>query len=278
MSAATIVFACVHSAGRSQMASAFFNRLADPSLAIATSAGTQPAERVHPEVVAAMREVGIDLQRAQPQLLTPELAREAAWLVTMGCGEECPIVPGARREDWPLADPKGQSAVTVRAIRDEVRKRVEAFVRREGYVAVAVEQAGRDAIPEVLAFLADNGLPAAGLAEHATDLLVARDRGRLVATAALETYGRDALLRSVAVDATVRGTGLGQRVTRAALDLAARRGVARVFLLTETAGAFFPRFGFVSIERTMVPDTIRRTVEFASACPAGARVMMLELA
>ena len=131
-----IVFACVHSAGRSQMAAAFFNHLADSSRVRATSAGTQPAARVHPEVVVAMREVGIDLSGARPQQLTPDLASDAAWLVTMGCGEECPIVPGARREDWPLQDPKGQDIAAVRAIRDEVRARVEAFVQREGYSPV----------------------------------------------------------------------------------------------------------------------------------------------
>ena len=90
-------------------------------------------------------------------------------------------------------------------------------------------------------------------------------------------YGRDALLRSVAVDPSLRGTGLGQRLTRAALDRAKASGVTRVFLLTETAAAFFPKFGFTTIERAGVPDSIRGTVEFASACPASAHVMVLEL-
>lgn len=272
-----IVFACVHSAGRSQMAAAFFNHLADSSRVHATSAGTHPAARVHPEVVAAMREVGIDLSRARPQQLTPDLASHAAWLVTMGCGEECPIVPGARREDWPLQDPKGQDLAAVRAIRDEVRTRVEAFVQREGYGPIPIESADRNALSEIAAFLTANGLPVAGLAEHATDFLVARDAGRLVSTAALEVYGRDALLRSVAVDPAARGTGLGQRMTRAALDRATQRGVSRVFLLTETAATFFPKLGFRSIERSSVPDSIRGTIEFASACPASAQVLVLEL-
>jgi arsenate reductase (thioredoxin) len=272
-----IVFACVHSAGRSQMAAAFFNELADPLRAVATSAGTQPAARVHPEVVTAMREVGIDLERAVPRRLSPELAREAAWLVTMGCGEECPLVPGVKREDWPLPDPKGQGIEAVRAIRDQVRARVEAFVRREGFDEAAIVQAAPNETPEVLSFLAAYGLPAAGLAEHASAVLVARHGGGLVGTAALEIYGSDALLRSVAVDPTRRGTGLGQRLTRAALDLARQRGARRVFLLTETAPAFFPRFGFADVERSRVPDSIRGTVEFASACPASARAMVLEL-
>jgi arsenate reductase len=259
------------------MAAAFFNRLADPSRAVSLSAGTHPAEQVHPEVVSAMGEIGIDLHSARPQQLTRDLARDAAWLVTMGCGEECPIVPGVKREDWPLRDPKGQGVEAVRAIRDEVRARVEAFAQREGYAAVTIEESGHDTLPEILAFLAANRLPDAGLREHAAALLVARQTGRLVGTAALEMYGGEALLRSVAVDVTLRGTGQGRRLTRAALERAKQLGARRVFLLTETASGFFPRFGFVDIERSSVPDSIRGTVEFASACPASARVMLLEL-
>jgi arsenate reductase len=124
----TVLFACVHNAGRSQMAAAFFNALADPQRARAISAGTHPADRVHPEVVEAMREVGIDLSGAVPQRLTPELAAGARILVTMGCGDECPFVPGARVIDWPLDDPRGRDIASVRAIRDEIRSRVEALL------------------------------------------------------------------------------------------------------------------------------------------------------
>ena len=124
----TVIFACVHNAGRSQMAAAFFNALANPSTSRAVSAGTEPGERVHPVVVEAMREVGIDLQAAVPRLLTPELAKDAAWLITMGCGEACPVLPGVHRADWPLDDPKGQPLARVREIRDDVRRRVEAFL------------------------------------------------------------------------------------------------------------------------------------------------------
>ena len=130
----TVIFACVHNAGRSQMAAAFFNKLADPAKARALSAGTQPGERVHPEVVAVMREVDIDLSAARPQKLTSELAAGARLLVTMGCGDECPVVPGLRRDDWPLDDPKGQPVERVRAIRDDIRARVEALVLREGAI------------------------------------------------------------------------------------------------------------------------------------------------
>jgi arsenate reductase len=133
----TVLFACVHNAGRSQMAAAFFNALADAALGHAWSAGTQPEEHVHPEVVAVMREAGIDLSTVQPQRLTEELARRAQLLVTMGCGDDCPVVPGLRRDDWALPDPKGQPLERVRAIRDEIRRRVERLIGEEGVVPTA---------------------------------------------------------------------------------------------------------------------------------------------
>ena len=127
-----VIFACVHNAGRSQMAAAFFNQLADPQKARAISAGTEPAGRVHPEVQAVMQEMGIDLGQAKPQKLTEELARDAQLLITMGCGDECPCVPGLRRDDWPLRDPKGLPTEAVRTIRDEVKDRVNALITSEG--------------------------------------------------------------------------------------------------------------------------------------------------
>jgi arsenate reductase (thioredoxin) len=129
----TVIFACVHNAGRSQMSAAFFNLLSDPARARAISAGTQPADRVHPVVVEAMKEVGIDLSGARPQRLTEELARGAQLLVTMGCGDECPYVPGLRIDDWPLPDPKGQALEQVRATRDDIRRRVAALLAAEGW-------------------------------------------------------------------------------------------------------------------------------------------------
>jgi arsenate reductase (thioredoxin) len=123
-----VIFACVHNAGRSQMAAAFFNQLADPAKAEGISAGTEPGLRVHPEVLTVMQEVGIDLTAAKPQKLTQELANDAALLITMGCGDKCPYVPGLRRDDWPLRDPKGLPAEEVRAIRDDVKQRVQELI------------------------------------------------------------------------------------------------------------------------------------------------------
>ena len=129
----TVLFACVHNAGRSQIAAAFFNALADPALAGAISAGTEPLSQVHPEVVDSMREAGIDLGGMTPTRLTDDVAAAAHLLVTMGCGERCPVVPGARRLDWSVADPKGQPPARVRAIRDEIEARVRALVAAEGW-------------------------------------------------------------------------------------------------------------------------------------------------
>jgi arsenate reductase len=126
---AKVVFACVANAGRSQMAAALFNKLADPTRARAISAGTRPGSAVHPEVVTAMRDLGIDLSSATPQYLSTDLVKDAHIVITMGCGDECPLVPGVERDDWPLDDPKGRPVEAVREIRDEIKRRVEALVK-----------------------------------------------------------------------------------------------------------------------------------------------------
>ena len=130
---ANVLFACVHNAGRSQMAAAIFNRHADPARARAISAGTNPAERVHPEVAAAMTESGIDLGGALPRRLTLSLATTADLLVTMGCGEDCPVVSGLERLDWAIPDPKGRSAAEVTAILVEIERRVLGLIRSRGW-------------------------------------------------------------------------------------------------------------------------------------------------
>jgi arsenate reductase len=126
----TYLFACVHNAGRS-IAAALFNLYANGNGCLAISAGTEPAAEVHSEVVQVMNEIGIDLSSASPQKLTPELARSASVLVTMGCGEACPYVPGLRIVDWALPDPKGQPLETVRAIRDEIHGRVKQLIQED---------------------------------------------------------------------------------------------------------------------------------------------------
>ncbi len=119
-----VIFACIHNAGRSQMAAAFFNECADSTKAHAVSAGTDPAERIHDCVLSAMEEVSIDLSAEKPQLLNSELASDVDLLITMGCGEACPYIPNLKRDDWPIADPKGKAPEEVRAIRDDIKARV----------------------------------------------------------------------------------------------------------------------------------------------------------
>jgi protein-tyrosine-phosphatase len=124
---ATALFVCLHNAGRSQMSQALFERAAEGRHR-ALSAGTTPADRVHPEVVEVMRELGIDLAEREPKLLTRELAEQADVVVTMGCGDECPYIPGRRYLDWDLQDPKGRPLDEVRATRDDIDRRVRELV------------------------------------------------------------------------------------------------------------------------------------------------------
>ncbi len=121
---AHVLFVCLHNAGRSQMSQALFEQAAD-GRHTAASAGTAPGERVHPEVVEVMRELGIDLSDRRPQLLTRELAQQADVVVTMGCGDHCPFIPGKRYIDWELPDPSGRPVDEVRATRDEIAQRVQ---------------------------------------------------------------------------------------------------------------------------------------------------------
>jgi arsenate reductase len=127
---ASVLFVCLHNAGRSQMSQALFER-AVAGRHIALSAGTMPAEHVHPEVVEVMQELGIDLSGRRPQLLTRELAEQADIVVTMGCGDECPYIPGKRYLEWDLPDPKGRPLDEVRALRDDVARRIDSLLANE---------------------------------------------------------------------------------------------------------------------------------------------------
>jgi arsenate reductase (thioredoxin) len=124
---ATVLFVCLHNAGRSQISQALFEQAAQ-GRHHALSAGTTPADHVHPEVIEVMREIGIDIADHRPQLLTRELAQQADLVITMGCGDQCPYIPGKRYIDWDLPDPKDLPLESVRAIRDEIDQRVRALV------------------------------------------------------------------------------------------------------------------------------------------------------
>jgi arsenate reductase (thioredoxin) len=131
---ATALFVCLHNAGRSQMSQALFERAANGRHR-ALSAGTTPADRVHPEVVEAMRELGIELSDRTPRMLTTDMAEQADVVVTMGCGDECPYIPGRRYVDWDLQDPKGLPLEEVRAIRDDIESRVAELVAELDYAS-----------------------------------------------------------------------------------------------------------------------------------------------
>ena len=133
MKPTTVLFACIHNAGRSQMAVTFFNAAVDATKARGLSAGTQPGVRIHPEVVEAMKEEGFDLSAVKPEALTAQLQGETDFLVTMGCGEACPLIPAVRRMDWEIADPKGQEIARVRAIRDDIKGRVADLIEERGW-------------------------------------------------------------------------------------------------------------------------------------------------
>ena len=128
-----VLFVCSRNAGRSQIATAFCNVLGHPERVRATSAGLDPAPRVHPDVVAAMQEVGIDLSQVRPLELTARMQTEVLFLVTMGCGERCPLIPAGRRVDWELDDPEGQPLGRVREIRDQIKELVQGLIVERGW-------------------------------------------------------------------------------------------------------------------------------------------------
>lgn len=125
----TVLFVCVHNAGRSQMAAGWLSHLAGDRIQV-RSAGSEPADQVNPAAVTAMREVGIDIAREQPKILSAEAVSAADVVITMGCGDTCPVFPGIRYEDWDLTDPAGQPIEVVRGVRDDIRERVTALIKQ----------------------------------------------------------------------------------------------------------------------------------------------------
>jgi len=275
-----VLFACVHNAGRSQMASAWFNAMADPSRARAVSAGTQPAARVHPEVVTAMGEVGLDLAKATPRGLTSALARDADLLVTMGCEEECPVVPGLERIDWKLLDPKGETLGRVRAIRDDLRERVRALIDERRWAAQSsfrVRPARQDDFPAVKKLLENADLPLGGVREHWDHFLVAEASNQVMGAVGVEIYGSCGLLRSLVVDVRFRNRGVGQALVASLNPLIRAARVSSLFLLTTTAADYFKHLGFERIRREQLPASLNASEELRGACPASAVAMAAQV-
>lgn len=269
----TVLFACVHNAGRSQMAAAWFNALSDPAQARGISAGTAPGSRVHPEVVEVMREVGIDLAAQQPRFLSEALTREATLLVTMGCGEACPVVPGLRRLDWPLEDPKGKPLDRVREIRGEVRDHVVRLVAEQGWArAIDIQPLGEADLAAVRALLEQQRLPTQGVSQ--TDgFYVARADDRVIGSIGVEHHGEAGLLRSLVVDAAQQKRGVAAALVQRAVEHGARAGLKALYLLTTTAPGFFEKHGFERCPRTDAPLGIQGSWEFRTGCPDAAIFM-----
>jgi arsenate reductase len=266
------------------MAAALFNRYADPRQATGISAGTEPGARVHPEVLQAMKEIDIDLSAEVPQFLSEELATTANVLVTMGCGETCPVVAGVERHDWPLEDPKGKPLAQVRKIRNEVRDRVRAFLAAKGWGRniedtneVEVGPARKEDEGAVRMLLEASALPVSGVELAFPDGYVVARTEVVIGCAGLEVHDGDGLLRSIAVRGTGRHLGLGSKLVQDRVQAAKSQGLRDLYLITTTAAAFFERLGFEPIDREAVPAGIRRSAEFASICPSSAAVLRRSL-
>jgi thioredoxin type arsenate reductase len=271
-----VLFLCVANSARSQLAEGLARRMFGSGTRV-QSAGSRPG-RVNPNAIEAMREVGIDIS-AQRSKSVDEIDPASVDVVVTLCAEEvCPIWPGRfTRLHWPLADPatsdpsvsRDQVLARFRTTRDELERRLWELAASQPRADVTIEPANANDRAVVDGLIARSDLPITVVAEQfPTAYVVARRRGAVVGVAALEICGDVGLLRSVAVDAAERGSGLG--VTLVANRLSSARGVSlhSVYLLTTTAAPFFARFGFTPVARDAAPAALQATSEFASLCPA----------
>jgi thioredoxin type arsenate reductase len=280
MSKQRILVLCTGNSARSQMAEGWLRAQARDRFDV-FSAGSRPTGSVHPGAIQAMAEIGIDIGHQSSKSMSEFVGQSFDCVITVceSAAEACPVLPGPAKRlhhDFPdpAKAPADQQDVVFRQVRDELAAWLQQQLDLDG-IAVGMAQPGD--LPAILALLAENNLPPDGLAEHVGTTLVARHDGTIVGSAALELYDTSALLRSVSVSSALQKRSLGQRLTRAALALARQCGVEQVFLLTETASEFFPRFGFQPVERGSVPAAVQRSVEFTTACPVSALVMKAAL-
>jgi arsenate reductase len=251
--------------------------------ALVQSAGAQPAF-VHPLAIEVMREVGIDLSTHHSKSVDSIDPAGIDTVITLCAEEVCPVfLSKARRLHWPIPDPAGEASASredslarFRAARDEIRARVERLAGDE--IAPEIREAAAGDLEEVRRLLLDCGLPDAGLEDqwpHA--YAVVKEGDRVVASAGLEKYENEGLLRALAVAEHLRGTGLGGRILEDRLQAAARSGISRVFLLTTTAAEFFRRRGFVDADRASANAPLRSSPEFVDVCPATATCLVRTL-
>jgi arsenate reductase (thioredoxin) len=275
-----VLILCTGNSARSQMAEGWLRAQAGDRFDV-YSAGSRPTGSVHPGAIQAMAEIGIDIGQHTSKSMAQFMGQPFDCVITVcdSAAEACPIFPGPGKRlhrDFtdPAKAPAHQQMSVFRRVRDEL---ADWLGEQLGVDPITLGPAAPGELPAILALLAENHLPPDGLADHLATTLVARSGTMLVGSAALELYGSAALLRSVSVSPALQRKGLGQRLTIAALALARERGVSRVFLLTETASEFFPRFGFRTVERADVPPAVKQSVEFTTACPDSALVMAVAL-
>jgi thioredoxin type arsenate reductase len=276
-----ILVLCTGNSARSQMAEGWLRTVAGDQFEVA-SAGSHPTGRVHPYAIQIMGEIGVDISSHTSKSLNQFIGQSFDYVITVcdNAAEECLIFPGkAVRLHHGFTDPglvqRDQQLDTFRRVRDELIAWLWDVLAIGD--TITFESANADDWPAINTLLEQNHLPLDGLQDHLSTTLLARSGYHVVGSAALELYADGALLRSVAVHPALHGRGLGHRLTNAALDLAKQHNVNEIYLLTETASGFFPRFGFRQIERAVIPNAVKQSVEFTTACPDSALAMSLLL-
>jgi protein-tyrosine-phosphatase/N-acetylglutamate synthase-like GNAT family acetyltransferase len=279
MQAPGLLFLCVTNAARSQMAEALARRLFGGTLRV-QSAGSRLAG-VNPHAVAALAEIGVGVDGQHSKVVDAIDPATVDTVVALCAEEVCPLWSGAaRRVHWPLPDPAAAApdviAASFRAVRDEIGRRLLTVAAERVPAGVALAPATENDLADIEALLAASALPVAGLRDQFPDGYgVARRGAALVGVAGVERHGAAAVLRSVAVAAGERGTGLGIALTAERLLWAREHGATAVHLLTTTAAPYYRRFGFTRFPRDEVPAAVAASIEFASVCPSSADSLAL---
>ena len=281
----SVVFLCVANSARSQMAEGLARSLFG-GLVRVQSAGSRPS-RVHPDAIAALREVGIDITGQRSKSVDGIDPASVAAVITLCAEEVCPVWPGTfARLHWPLPDPAGASLdaadpagpARFRAVRDELRLRLWQLASTHPPDGISLGPPTAGELAAIDALIRASALPAEVVRDRFPDAYVVARRGaELVGVAALEAHDRVGLLRSVAVAPGERGCGTGIALVADRLAAARTGGLASVYLLTTTAAPLFRRFGFGDADRAGAPAALTASPEFAALCPASATCMRLDL-
>ena len=277
-----VLFLCVANSARSQMAEGIARALAPASVTI-SSAGSQPSQ-LNPFAVKALAEVGIDISGHRAKGVNALAPADIEAVITLCAEEVCPVFLGkARRIHWGLPDPARAGAndaerlQAFRDVRDELRRRLARVFVQPDAAGVVLALPAPGALGPVRALLTRLHLPAEDVGLPNQTFVTAQAGAELVGCVALEWYGSDALVRSLAVAPRMQGAALGKRLYQRALDEARRRGTRSLYLLTTTAAPFFEKVGFERIDRALVPAAVASSQEFRSLCPASAVCMRLRI-